>query len=115
MGKFSLDDDDTELDLSGFQPNPTPRHESPAQVRAIEAVAKESGFVSRQPTPRRKSPYIDQFNVKVRLGAKELFQEAAARLDLRDNAAMERALEAFFEKEGLTDLLSELNRLKAIK
>ncbi len=81
---------------------------------ALEKEGEKYGFISRQanrrPT-RKRSPYIVQNNVKMRIGMKELFQEVSARLETYDQETLELALLSLIEKEGLDDLRSHFHQL----
>ena len=92
-----LDLDDN-LDLSEFAPKTQKDHGRP-NPKALETVAEQSGFVSRENKRRRKrqrSPY--------REAVKAMFQEIGDRLDIYDHTTFEQALLALIEKEGYSDL-----------
>jgi hypothetical protein len=108
---INLDDD---LDLSVFTPKPAGRGGHKPDMKAVEAVAEESGFASREPKRRRRrqrSPYQTQLNLKCREGMKALFQEIGDRLNIHDHTTFERALLALIEKEGYSDLGSQYTEL----
>jgi len=50
---------------------------------------------------RQKSPYQIQFNLKVRAGMKEFFNDLGEELDTLNNVTFEMALAALIEREGL--------------
>ncbi|MCB1715957.1 MAG: hypothetical protein KDK04_01765 [Candidatus Competibacteraceae bacterium] len=100
-----LDLDDN-LDLSEFAPKTQKDHGRP-DPKALETVAEQSGFVSRENKRRRKrqrSPYQAQLNLKCREAVKAMFQEIGDRLDIYDHTTFEQALLALIEKEGYSDL-----------
>lgn len=104
---------DDELDLSGFEPKQK-NQRTKTEQRTIEAVAKKSGFISRQPKKRhrrRVSPYTDQLGVKVRQGMKELFQAVGERMEVYDHTTFERALLALIEQEGYSDLKKQFTEI----
>lgn len=105
-------DDNNQIDLEeltgvGQRPAPTPE-----QQKAIFKAGEKQGFVSRQPTKRRRvSPYQAQFGGKCREGMKPLFQEVADRLGVHDTQALELAISALIEKHGFEDLLAKYQEL----
>ena len=103
-----------DLDLTDFVPKKQPRRDSEEEKRAIKQAAEQSGFSSREPRMRRRkpmSPYKIQFNLKVRDGIKELFQDMGERLQVHDRTLFERAFLALIEKEGQNDLLQRYRDL----
>ncbi len=82
-------------------------------IQLQKALTKEGaklGFTSRQPTrkfTRRRSPYTEQCNLKMRSGMRDIFQEIGDRLEMFDQETLERAILALVEKEGFDDLLAE--------
>jgi len=86
----------------------TTSHQTHLNKEEIEKSAHDTGFVSRQPRINRakpKSPFMIQMNIKTRVGAKEIFQEAGSILGTYDYTTFERAFISLLEKEGLNDLL----------
>jgi len=84
------------------------------QQQQIMDTSTASGFVSREPTPRRRrrrTPYTAQFGGKCRGGMKPLFQEVADRLELHDTQTLEAAILALIEKEGFDDLKQRYKEL----
>lgn len=104
-----LPDNDT-IDLSDiaeFYQSPTG---ADYDTLAARKASEDAGFTSREPsTPiqkrkrRRRSPYTEQANFKVRLGFKDLFQSAADELELTDAETLEKAFQALLEKEQMTE------------
>jgi hypothetical protein len=115
---LGLDDDNSELEiknqidleeLTGAGQRPAPTSE---QQKAIMKAGEAQGFVSRQPTKRRRvSPYQAQFGGKCREGMKALFQEVAERLKIHDTQALELAIKALIEENGYDDLLAKYQAL----
>lgn len=104
---LNLDDD---LDLSGFEPKPKGMGGRPTDMKAVKAVAEQSGFPSRDPRRRRKrqrSPYQAQLNLKCREDVKSLFQTLSDRMDMYDHTTFELALLALLEKQGYSDLIEQ--------
>lgn len=101
-------DDENQIDLeelTGAAQRPAPTAE---QQKAIFKAGEEQGFISREPTKRRRvSPYTAQFGGKCREGMKPLFQEIAAELGLYDTQTLEAAILALIKQEGLTNLLAK--------
>lgn len=107
---LNLNDD---LDLSSFTPKPKGKAEKP-DIKALESVAEQSGFISREAKRRRKrqrSPYQAQLNLKCREGVKALFQELGDRLNVHDHTTFEQALLALIEKQGYSDLEARFKEL----
>lgn len=78
--------------------------------KALEKEGAKLGFTSRQPTrkfSRRRSPYTEQCNLKMRSGMRDLFQEIGDRLEMFDQETLEQAILALIEKEEFNDLLIE--------
>lgn len=105
-------DDDNQIDLeelTGARQRPAPTAE---QTKAIMKAGEAQGFVSRQPTKRRKvSPYTAQFGGRCREGMKALFQDIGERLGQYDNNTLEAAILALIEKECLDDLKAKYEEL----
>ena len=99
-------DDKNPIDLeklTGAAKRPAPTAE---QTKAMMKAGETQGFVSRQPTKRRRvSPYQAQFGGKCREGMKPLFQEIAERIGIHDTQALELAIKALIEQNGYDDLL----------
>lgn len=96
-------------ELAGAPQRPAPTAE---QTKAILKAGEATGFVSRQPTKRRKvSPYTCQFGGKCREGMKPLFQDVGEKLGFYDTQTLEYAILALIRQEGLTDLLAKYERL----
>jgi len=107
---LNLDDD---LDLSGFAPKQE-KNRDRLDSKALETVAEQSGFISREPKRRKKrqrSPYQAQLNLKCRESIKIMFQELSERLDIYDHTTFEQALLALIEKQGYFDLETQFRKL----
>lgn len=72
---LNLSDD---LDISEFLPVKKERNRE-TELKTLEKVAEQSGFVSRKNKSQRRrkpqSPFKNQLNLKCRDGIKELFQD----------------------------------------
>lgn len=119
---LGLDDVDNKNEVSiGIEElvnhNTTPP--TPSDVRtALEREGAKHGFVSRQPVirpGRRRSPYTDQCNLKMRPGMRDVFQELSARMGFFDQETLEIALLALIEKEGFTDLEKAYNSILGVE
>lgn len=101
--------DDT-IDLEELTQKPTrPKQIGKAQ---LEKIAKQTGFISRQPRKKRsRTKYTAQLNIKVREGVKPLFQEIGEHLETFDNETFERAMLALIEKEGTKEHLTQFKEL----
>lgn len=98
-------DDEEQIDLEELAGGTQRPALSPEKQKAILKAGEQTGFVSRQPTKRRKvSPYTAQFGGRCREGMKPLFQEVSERLGQYDNQTLEAAILALIEKEGFDDL-----------
>ena len=107
---LGLDDEPIDLEeLTGTQQRPVI---TPEKQKEILKAGEKTGFVSRQPTRRRKvSPYTAQFGGRCREGMKGIFQEIGERMGLYDNQTLELAILALIEKEGYTDLKKKYEEL----
>lgn len=108
---LNLDDD---LDISEFQPVHKPDHRQ-TDLKTIEKVAEQSGFVSRKHKSQRRkkpqSPFRNQLNLKCRDDIKELFQDLGERLGVHDHTTFEKALLSLIEKNGYDDLLQRYKEI----
>ena len=108
---FSMDDDQANIeDFAGGVLKRKPI----VDIEKVKEAAEQSGFISRQPKRRRlikRSPYTIQYNLKTRLGMKELVQELGDRLDIYDQETFERAILALIEKEGYSDLKEAYDKI----
>ena len=108
---LNLSDD---LDISEFLPVKKERNKD-TEIKTIEKVAEQSGFVSRKnKIQRRRKPQKkikNQLNLKCRDGIKELFQDIGAQLDVHDHTTFEQALLALIEKNSLNDLLQRYKEI----
>lgn len=102
-------DDDSDLDLSGLvstRNKKTPLSKN-REKQVIQETAENSGFnsraVSRKRRKGRRSPYTEQKGIKVRPEIKELFEDVADNLDLRDHTLFEMALLALLEKRKMRE------------
>lgn len=84
---------------------------SEKEQHEIYAGSEKIGFVSRQGSRKRVSPYTSQFGGKCRDGMKQLFQTVATRMNLYDTEALELAILALIEKEGFADLKAKYEDL----
>ena len=115
---LNLNDD---LDISEFIPVKKERNRE-TEIKTLEKVAEQSGFVSRKNKSQRRrrpqSPFKNQLNLKCRDGIKELFQDIGEELGIHDHTTFEQALLALIEKKGLDDLLQgykEITKQKIIE
>lgn len=115
---LGLDDElpsSSSIDLEELaQFNSEPIRPSTGLQEALEKEGEKFGFVSRQSKRRpakKRSPYIVQNNLKMRVGMKEIFQEISLRLETYDQETLELALLSLIEKEGLDDLLPHYHEL----
>ena len=115
---LGLDDDKpttTSIDLEELAQAHTNNVKPSSDLKdVLEKEGEKYGFVSRQPNRRpakKRSPYIVQNNMKMRIGMKELFQEVSLRLGTYDQETLELALLSLIEKEGLDDLHSHYHQL----
>ena len=102
---LNLSDD---LDISEFIPVKKEKNRE-IEIKTLEKVAEQSGFVSRKNKSQRRrkpqSPFKNQLNLKCRDGIKELFQDIGEQLGVHDHTTFEQALLALIEKNDLKDLL----------
>lgn len=113
---LGLDDElPSSIDLEELaQFNSDPTRPSTGLQEALEKEGEKFGFVSRQSKRRpvkKRSPYIVQNNLKMRVGMKEIFQEISLRLETYDQETLELALLSLIEKENLDDLLPHYHEL----
>lgn len=108
-------DDESLVDIGSFAKKKTTPKKPDVDPEVIKKVAEESGFISRQPTKKRKarrrSPYTVQTNIKTRNGMKELIQEVGERMNAYDQEVIETAIQALLEKENMTDLMKQYDAL----
>jgi hypothetical protein len=111
---LNLDYDKT-VDIGEFSKKKPSQKNVVIDPSIIKEVAEQSGFVSRQPSKKRKqrrrSPYTVQTNFKTRPGMKELIQEVGERLNAYDQEVIEFAINALLEKEDLADLVSRFQEI----
>lgn len=86
-------------------------------VAIVTAIAQKSNFSSRgdnKKKGRKRSPYVIQKNIKMRIGMPELLADITSyiRSD-SDQETLERAILALLEKEKLDDIKVEYNKLIA--
>jgi len=102
---------DADLGLSDFEPQQKGRGgETHDMKAALQTVAEQSGFPSREPRRRRKrqrSPFQAQINLKCREDIKSLFHALGDRLEVHDHTTFELALLALLEKQGYSDLITQ--------
>jgi len=108
---LNLDDD---LDVSEFLPVKKERNKE-AELKTLEKVAEQSGFVSRKHKSQRRrkpqSPFKSQLNLKCRDEIKELFQDIGAQLGVHDHTTFEQALLALIEKNKFKELIQRFNEI----
>lgn len=102
-----LDDD---IDLSELTSTNSKRL-TPKEQSEVYAGSEKIGFVSRQSSRKRVSPYTAQFGGKCRVGMKALFQTIATEMDKYDTETLELAILALIEKEGLEHLKVQYEEL----
>lgn len=107
-------DDDDQIDIEEIANVGKKKPKSKKLPPELLKAGQETGFVSRpslKTLPRRGgrakySPYQKQFGGRCREGMKDLFREAAVRLDMYDSEALELAVLALIEKHGFDDLMN---------
>ncbi len=103
--KHFIDDD---IDLEDIISKPKTRKRSSVERELIEEAAHVSNFPSREPVKkkiRKKSPYINQKNIKMRFGMSELLADLTKHLGFSsDQETIEVALGALIDKKGLTSI-----------
>ncbi len=108
---LNLSDD---LDISEFIPIKKKKIRE-TELKDIEKVAEQSGFVSRKHKSQRRrkpqSPFKNQLNLKCRDGIKELFHDIGEQLGVYDHTTFEEALLALVEKKDLNDLLQRYKEI----
>jgi hypothetical protein len=80
---------EADLDISGFEPTPTPR----PPVERVRAVTEAAGFKSREPR-RYRTGRTAQFNVRTTPATVEAFYDIADRQGWKVGETLERALAA---------------------
>lgn len=114
MARGKIDSDEVDIDLASLVTS-SPARATTADSEKVKKSAEESGFVSRvsKKTRRRgkRSPYVEQKNIKVRIGVSDLYIDIGEKLGVNDNEVFDLALQALLEK---TKLKPELARLKEI-
>jgi hypothetical protein len=108
------DDNDT-VDITELAGKSKAKKDSVDPV-AVQAVAKQSGFPSREASPsrvrrRKRSPYSAQLGLKVRPAMKELFQEVSDHLGVYDHTTFEKALLALIKAEGTEQQLKSYKNI----
>ena len=108
-------DDEEQIDLEELTGATT--QSKPANEQAVvQAVAQESSFASRgdtQKKPRKRSPYVIQKNMKMRIGMPELLAALTKKVKAgSDQETIEIALGALIEREGLEALKTRYEKLK---
>lgn len=114
----SLVGDGDTIDLSEIAECNSAAQASQYDTHALRQASEQAGFPSREPHPatqkrrrRKRSPYTEQLNFKVRVGFKELLQDVADDLKMTDAETLEQALHALLEKQAMHDRLKLLAKL----
>jgi len=104
-----------DLDVSEFKPIQKTDNKNETEIKKIEQVAKQSGFVTRANKSQRRrkpqSPYKNQLNLKCRENIKELFQDIGAQLGVHDHTTFELALLALIKENKYNDLLQRYKEI----
>lgn len=107
---FESDQIDLEELTGTHKPLPTAE-----QQQAVKAIAEHSEFISRevrQKKPRKRSPYIVQKNIKMRIGMPELLAELTKKIKTRsDQETIEKALGLLIEREGTKAIISKYEKV----
>lgn len=107
--------DDDSIDLEELTGTSQPRKMTPAVKKDLETEGAKLGFVSREPTkkPKKKrSPYVLQKNIKMRIGMPELLGELTAKIKAEsDQETLEQAIKALIEARGLDGLQAKFEKL----
>ena len=109
----SFENDQIDLEeLTGTHTKPLSTAE---QQQVVKNVAEQSDFVSRevkQKKPRKRSPYIIQKNMKMRLGMPELLAELTKKIKTgSDQETIEKALGLLIEQEGTKTMISKFEKI----
>ena len=107
--------DNNQIDLEELTGNNIKPLLTPEQQEAVRSIAEQSEFVSRevqQKKPRKRSPYIVQKNMKMRLGMPELLEELTKKIKTgSDQETVERALGFLIEQQGTKAMLLKYEKL----
>ncbi|GAB1257287.1 hypothetical protein NBRC116494_17890 [Aurantivibrio plasticivorans] len=116
LGLDDLNDpnENPSVSLEEIATSPTNGRTDAQLQKELEKEGAKLGFISRQPTrkfSRRRSPYTEQCNLKMRTGMRDIFQELGDRLEMFDQETLEAGILALIEKEGFGDLLAEYEKV----
>jgi len=110
---------DEDIDLSELTTQRASHVESSLSQQQKDALVKVNehlGFVSRQPitiSTRKRSPYVIQKNMKMRIGMPELLSRLSDRLAANsDQETIELAIKSLIEVNGFDDLMNDFEDLK---
>lgn len=113
---LGLDDDIDLLDITTLSKSSTESSLSQQQKNDLVKANEHLGFVSRQSvsTPtRKKSPYVIQKNMKMRIGMPELLSMLTEKLGANsDQETIELAIKSLIEVNDFDDLIKVFENLK---
>lgn len=116
FGLNSDNSDPNQIDLEELTGAANSLHQDTSKLKkALQSAGEETGF-NRSEAPKKKvrkrSPYVIQKNIKMRVGMAELLAEITAALKSgSDQETLETAMLSLLEKEGLNDLKEKYERL----
>jgi hypothetical protein len=100
---FDDDIDISELTKVKVKPRPTPD-----MAKALSEASADLGFVSRESKAKKvkkRSPYVVQKNIKMRIGMSELLNEVTLSVGSgSDQETLEKALLSIIEEKNLVNL-----------
>lgn len=116
--RAGLNFDEGSIDIEEFaEGSEEASHSDESLKEALDKSGEETGFVSRTSgvltrIERRRTPYIMQKNVKMRLGMPEILAEITYKLRTSsDQETIELAIGALLEKAELKKLKAKYNKL----
>lgn len=108
-------DDNESIDIEELTVSSFTKKTSSDEKELIEAIAKENSFSSRGDNikkPRKRSPYVIQKNIKMRVGMSELLTKVTKKISAdSDQETLEIALLALIQKVNNSKLEKEYRKI----
>jgi hypothetical protein len=111
--KIDLNNDEDEIGLEQLLGSSENRPLSNEEQHLISNEAEKLGFIKRQGrTPRKRSPYLLQKNIKMRIGMPELLSELTSTIKAgSDQETIEIALGVLIESLNLKEIKEKYKSL----
>lgn len=111
-------DDDDQIDLEELTKMTSHPKITKSQKKLLSEEAEKTGFVSRDPikkrTNRKRSPYVLQKNIKVRIGMSELLADITNAIGAEsDQETIEIAIRSLLKDKNCKSLLTRYDQIIA--